>query len=357
MCSLRIPPQEPSKEITRDRRRISLAVLIVVALTLAVIFFYPKRGSGDLLHVSYDASRDFYADLNLAFEQAYQEKSDSRILMNHAGSVRQIRNLTHGQIADVVSLSSAFDLKLALGNQFDPSTEETNNQLASPFYSSIALVVRSGNPKRISNWEDLWRSDIRVAIPSPNRSGAGRWALLALYRESIDLSPPDSSDLISLQDLYLRSEIIDGGSRFGLENFASRRHLDAFLTWESDALELQALGFRNLEAVYFPRSILAQPQITAMLRYTDQRGTTDFARDYLDFHFGEQGQRIAANHHLRPSDLTIQRSFAEKFPSTQLYTIESVVPEGVEIWQTVFGNNGLFQNLESLRAARRGGSE
>lgn len=167
----------------------------------------------------------------------------------------------------VVSLASVYDLQSVIDRDGCPDLDWQRRLPfdSAPFHSTLALVVRKGNPKQIRNWADLWRRDIKLALPSPSHSGAGRWAFLALQTESNDLAQLPTSGAQKLQQIFLRSTPLDAGARTALSLFANRLDLDAFLTWESDALQLADLGFSQLEAIHFPRSILASHRPPAML--------------------------------------------------------------------------------------------
>ncbi|MDQ8205579.1 sulfate ABC transporter substrate-binding protein [Pelagicoccus sp. SDUM812003] len=354
MTQLYPPFPKPTPEIERDRRIVVSAILALAALVaIAAYFHFPFRSDSELLHVSYDASREYYAALNQAYYETLPDSAHTRIVMSHAGSVRQASNLARGQIADVVSLASAYDTQNIVDHNGCASADwqESFPYLSSPFHSSISLVVRSGNPLRIRDWPDLWRSDVKLALTSPDRSGAGRWAFLALERAAKESAAEETRAILELQKLYLRVTHIDSGARTALSKFALRLDLDAFLTWESDALKLAELGYPDLEAVHFPRSILAAPKIAILQRHVEKRRTQDIAHDYLAFQFSETGQLLAANHHLRPSDPAVAAQTASSFPTRDLYTIKP------NSWQETFAARGIYSHLEGLREASRGGRE
>src|SRR5688572_30620827 len=70
------------------------------------------RASVQLLHVSYDATRELYTELNAAFVAAYQASHQVTVAIkqSHGGSGKQARSVIDGLPADVVSLALAADL-------------------------------------------------------------------------------------------------------------------------------------------------------------------------------------------------------------------------------------------------------
>jgi sulfate transport system substrate-binding protein len=65
-----------------------------------------------LLNVSYDPTRELYADFNQAFAGYWKEKSgqDVTIRQSHGGSGKQARSVIDGLEADVVTLALAYDI-------------------------------------------------------------------------------------------------------------------------------------------------------------------------------------------------------------------------------------------------------
>src|SRR3954453_24244175 len=65
-----------------------------------------------LLNVSYDPTRELYADFNKAFAAAYQKETGKsvEIKQSHGGSGSQARAVIDALQADVVSLALAYDI-------------------------------------------------------------------------------------------------------------------------------------------------------------------------------------------------------------------------------------------------------
>ena len=47
--------------------------------------------------------------------------------------------------------------------------------------SVVVFVVRKGNPKHITGWDDLIKPGIDVITPNPSTSGSARWNIMAGY--------------------------------------------------------------------------------------------------------------------------------------------------------------------------------
>jgi len=140
----------------------------------------------ELLNSSYDVSRELFAALNPPFQQQWAEQNNGdklEIKQSHAGSSKQALAILQGLKADVVTYNQVTDVQILhdRGNLIpaDWQTRLPNN--SSPFYSTMAFLVRKGNPKNIHSWDDLTRPGVSLIFPNPKTSGNGRYTYLAAW--------------------------------------------------------------------------------------------------------------------------------------------------------------------------------
>lgn len=138
----------------------------------------------NLLNVSYDPTRELYAEFNKAFANAYQKETGKsvEIKQSHGGSGSQARAVIDGLQADVVTLALAYDID-AVANKGLTATDWQKRlpQNSSPYTSTIVFLVRKGNPKGIKDWDDLLKTGVSVITPNPKTSGGARWNYLAAW--------------------------------------------------------------------------------------------------------------------------------------------------------------------------------
>src|SRR5436309_519174 len=137
-----------------------------------------------LLNVSYDPTRELYAEFNKSFATAYQKETGKsvEIKQSHGGSGSQARSVIDGLQADVVTLALAYDID-AIANKGLTATDWQKRlpQNSSPYTSTIVFLVRKGNPKGIKDWNDLVKPGVSVITPNPKTSGGARWNYLAAW--------------------------------------------------------------------------------------------------------------------------------------------------------------------------------
>ena len=101
-----------------------------------------------------------FLQITRAFIQDYKEATGrvARFRLTFGGSGTQARAVIDGLPADIVSLALPLDvLKIQQAGLINPGWDSKFPNRASPFESVVSIVVRRGNPKNITGWEDLAR--------------------------------------------------------------------------------------------------------------------------------------------------------------------------------------------------------
>lgn len=155
------------------------AALLALAAPLAA------RAEVNLLNVSYDPTRELYQDYNAAFARYWKGKGGDTVTVkqSHGGSGKQARSVIDGLEADVVTLALAYDIDEIgeRGKLIPANWQKRLPHNSSPYTSTIVFLVRKGNPKKIRDWNDLVRPDVKVITPNPKTSGGARWNYLAAW--------------------------------------------------------------------------------------------------------------------------------------------------------------------------------
>ena len=197
-----------------------------------------------LLNVSYDPTREFYAEYNEAFSKHWNAKTgDSvRVTQSHGGSGKQARSVIDGLRADVVTLALSYDIdaiakKPAL---LAPEWQKRLPDNSSPYTSLIVFLVRKGNPKGIRDWSDLVRPGVGVVTANPKTGGGARWNYLAAYGYALKQLGGDEAKAVDfVKKLYDNVPVLDSGARGSTVTFIERGVGDVLITWENEALLAQ----------------------------------------------------------------------------------------------------------------------
>ncbi|HEX2886747.1 MAG TPA: sulfate ABC transporter substrate-binding protein [Vineibacter terrae] len=328
-----------------QRRTILLSGAAAVALPRAAAAQQVR-----LLNVSYDPTRELYQDVNAAFAKSWgaQSKGSITIQQSHGGSGRQARSVIDGLEADVVTLALAYDIDaIAERGLIATDWQKRLPSNSAPYTSTIVFLVRSGNPKKIKDWGDLARPDIKVITPNPKTSGGARWNYLAAWGYALRTEGGDAAKAEKfVGEIFANAPVLDTGARGSTVTFVQRGIGDVLLAWENEAfLAINELGKDKLEIVVPSVSILAEPPVAVVDKVVDRRGTRAAAQAYLEFLYTPAGQEIAAKHYYRPRDSQAGAKYTAAFPKIDLFTIDEVFGGWQTAQKTHFADGGIFDRL------------
>jgi sulfate transport system substrate-binding protein len=310
----------------------------------------------ELVNVSYDPTRELYQDLNEAFAAHYQRQTGKtiRITQSHGGSGGQARAVIDGLQADVVTLALAADIDtIAQRGKIKADWQGRLPNNSCPYTSTIVFVVRKGNPKRITDWDDLARGDVRVVTPNPKTSGGARWNFLAAWGHVIRQEGKTEVDAVEfVRRLYGNVAKLDTGARGATETFIHRKQGDALLCWENEAIAIErAYASHGLTIVRPRRSIRAEPPVTVVDQDVDARGTRAAAEAYLKFLFdSEEAQDIIGRHGFRPTSKSALEKYASSFPKIEEeFTLQDVAGDWENAQKKFFAQGGVFDQIYRRR--------
>lgn len=310
--------------------------LLLIGIIIAGLFpaCSKHQGSISLLNVSYDPTRELYAEYNKAFAKYWKEKTleDIDINTSNGGSGAQSRLIQDGSEADVATLGLGYDIDAIYekgsaqgGKTLIPKDWQSrlpNN--SSPYTSTIVFLVRKGNPKNIKDWDDLTRDDVSVVTPNPKSSGGARWNYLAAWSYAKKKFGTDEQQIRDFIARIYKSAVKNGlpaGARAASINFTERKLGDIAISWENEALMIQKLHPDDYEIVIPSISILAEPPVTVIDGNVDRHNTRREATAYLEYLYSPEGQDIIGKNFYRPIDPAAKAKYASQFKDLELTSI------------------------------------
>jgi sulfate transport system substrate-binding protein len=302
----------------------------------------------ELLNVSYDPTRELWRKLNQAFTPQFEQETGQRLAIkqSHGGSGTQARAVIDGLDADVVTLALWSDTDaIRKRGLIATGWEERLPERSLPYFSTIVFVVRKGNPQQIRDWPDLVRPGVAVITPNPKTSGNGKLSFLAAWGAVTQRGGSAQEALTFVTKLYQHTPVLDTGARGATTTFAQKHIGDVHLTWENEAhLEVQEAN-GELELVYPPLSIRAEPHVAVVDANVERRGTRAAAEAYLKFLYTDQAQEIIARHFYRPINAAVQKRHAAIFPELQLFPVTAVAQDWDAANQRFFAEGGIFDQI------------
>jgi len=328
-------------------------IMLSLAGPLSVAQAAPAQ---QILNVSYDPTRELYEQINAAFARKWAQGGNGAVTIrqSHGGSGKQSRSVIDGLPADVVTLALAYDIDaIAQRAKLLPADWQSrlpNN--STPYYSTIVLLVRKGNPKGIKDWDDLVKPGVKVITPNPKTSGGARWNYLAAYGFAKRKYGTDQAARDYLIKLFRNVPVLDSGARGATTTFVQRGQGDVLISWENEAhLAVEQLGKGQFEIVTPSVSILAEPPVALVDKNVDKKGTRKVAQAYLNFLYAPEAQDIIARNYYRPRNPDVAAKYAAKFPKLPLFSIDKNFGGWANAQKVHFNNGGLFDQI--FEAAKR----
>ena len=333
---------------------------VVLTSVLALLTSCRKSAAGggkdgsSLLNVSYDPTREMYAEINTAFKKHWlaEHGGSLEIQQSHGGSGKQARAVIDGLEADVVTLALAGDID-ALHTEADLLPADWQAKLpsnSSPYTSTIVFVVRKGNPKAITDWGDLVKPNIKVITPNPKTSGGARWNYLAAWAWAEKSYAKDDEKILGyMTGLFKNVPVLATGARGSTTTFAQGKIGDVLLSWENEAWLIDKEFPGQTEVVYPSISILAEPPVAVVAKNAAKHGTTATAEAYLQFLYSDEAQELAGKHFFRPRNKQIAAKCAAKLPDLPLVTIDDNFGGWTKAQATHFADGGTFDKIYNAR--------
>lgn len=323
---------------------------VVIAVTLVVARNIEGSSSGALLNVSYDPTRELFKDLNHQFVAEYEKETGKKLTIqqSHGGSSHQAQAVIDGLQADVVTLALRSDVEsLHRRGLIADGWAGRLPHDSQPYTSTIVFVVRKGNPRAIKDWPDLVRPGVSIVTPNPKTSGNGKLSVLAAWGSVIYRGGTADQALQYLRQLYQHVPVLDTGARDATNTFTQEKIGDVHLTWENEAL-LEAEEYRgDLEIVYPPVSIRAEPSVAWVDANVTRRKTEAYAKAYLEYLYSDQAQETIARHGYRPINPEVLMRHADRLPQINLFPVTILAKDWDEAQEKFFAENGIFDVIHS----------
>ncbi|MDO5641481.1 MAG: thiosulfate ABC transporter substrate-binding protein CysP [Paracoccus sp. (in: a-proteobacteria)] len=337
-----MPMTAPARILARSLGAAALALSTLTAPALAQ--------DREILNVSYDISRELYAALNPAFIAKWAADTGETLTVeqSHSGSSKQARAVLQGLKADLVTFNQVLDVQILADQGFvDADWQQDLPNNASPYYSLPAFLVREGNPKGITDWDDLARDDVSIIFPNPKTSGNARYTYLAAYAYGLDKFGGDDAQAQEFTRKVLANvAVFDTGGRGATTSFVDRGLGDVLITFEAEVENIRAAEQgSNYERVVPSLSLLAEFPVALVRRVAEERGTVDVAEAYLNFLYSPEAQTILAAFNNRVHDPEVVAATAAQFPEVRLLTVEDVFGGWEEAEKAHFADGGTLDQL------------
>jgi len=237
-----------------------------------------------------------------AFREDWAERTGGRVefITAYAGSGTITDRIVKRFPAEVAILASEMDAYRLVENGAVPGPvwrREPRHGVIGR--SPMVILTRPGNPKGIEGFGDLGRPGIALVQPDPLTSGAGEWALLALWAAAVGGGGGEEA-AVDLFRAVRRNTAVPAPNAPEARALFAAGEGDALITYESEAL-LAARDSAAVEIIRPAPTVVAEAVAIALDKNVSppQR---DLARGFLSFLRGARAQSIFAAAGFRAAD-------------------------------------------------------
>jgi sulfate transport system substrate-binding protein len=267
--------------------------------------------------VGYSTPKKAYDALTAAFAQTSGGKGVG-FAESFGASGAQSRAVDSGQPADVVAFSTTPDMTRLVDDKIVNSDWDANAEKGFSSDSVVVFVVRKGNPKHITGWDDLVKKGVDVITPNPATSGSARWNIMAGYGAEMKEGKSPAEALAYLRTLLTKNvSVQDSSASAALQTFTSGKG-DVLLDYESDAIAAEKAGDK-VQYIIPKQTILIQTPIAVTAK------APAAAKAFVNWQWTPAGQTIWAQQGYRPVLQSVAKKFTKQFPTPpQLFTIDDL---------------------------------
>lgn len=307
-----------------------------------------------LLNSSYDVSRELFSTLNPLFIKQWDQahpQDPLTIRQSHGGSSKQALAILQGMRADVVTYNQVPDVQILhdKGDLIPANWQQRLPDNSSPFYSTMAFLVRKGNPKQIHGWADLARPDVKLIFPNPKTSGNGRYTWLAAWGAAARADGNSTAKTEAFMTRLVSNVLVfDTGGRGATTSFAERGLGDVLISFESEVNNIrQEYPASQFEVIVPKTNILAEFPVTWIDKNLQGNGSTAAAKAYLHFLYTPQAQQVLTDFNYRVNNPQLMAQQRARFPEVSLFRVEDQFGSWEQAMKTQFATGGEFDKLQA----------
>jgi sulfate/thiosulfate transport system substrate-binding protein len=303
------------QKVDMKHKRVVPLLVLASALAVSACGSSSSGSSKKLSLVAYSTPQAAYAALIPAFEKTPAGKGVS-FTQSFGASGDQSRAVLAGQPASVVNLSLQPDVDKLATAGLVPTAWNQNATKGFVTDSVAVIIVRKGNPKHITGWDDLVKPGVQVLTPNPFSSGSAKWNVAAAYGSELKEGKTPAQADAYLTALFHNVVSQDSSARNALQTFLAGKG-DALIDYESEAIADQKSG-SAISYVIPKQTILIQNPIAITTK-----GDSPAAKAFVSYLLSPAGQAIWAANGYRPVIPGVAAS--SKFPTPpDLFTIDSL---------------------------------
>ena len=316
---------------------VAVAALAALASGCSTTSANAKSGGGSLNLVAYSTPQQAYNALIPQFNATADGKGVS-FTQSYGASGSQSRAVLAGQPADVVEFSLEPDMSKLVDAGLVASDWNSGQYKGIVTDSVVVFVVRKGNPKHITSWDDLVKPGVKVVTPNVFSSGSAKWNLMAAYGAQIKEGKTPTEALAFVRAMLKNTVAQPESGSKATEAFVGGTG-DVLISYENEAIKAQQ-GGADVDYVTPDQTILIENPIAVT------KTAPASAKKFVSFLYTDAAQKTFAKYGYRPvvaADLD-----KSQFPTPKtLFTIDDLGGWSTVNKQFFDPTNGSISKIEN----------
>ena len=241
--------------------------------------------------VAYSTPKPAYDAIATSFAKTAAGKG-SKVTASYGASGDQARSVIAGLKADYVAFSLQTDMDKLVDKGLVSKSWNAGADKGFITNSVVVFIVRKGNPKHITSWDDLLKSGVKVVTPNPFSSGSARWNILAAYGQAAGATNDRTAGVAYLNKLFPHIVAQPASGRDATSAFTSGTG-DVLLSYENEAIFAKQRK-QSVDYVVPPATLLIQNPAAVTVK------ANATAKAFLAYAHSAAGQAIFAQNGYRP---------------------------------------------------------
>jgi sulfate transport system substrate-binding protein len=241
--------------------------------------------------VAYSTPQTAFKSIEAAFKKTDAGKGVS-FKESYGPSGDQSRAVAGGQPADVVNFSLEGDVTRLVDEGLVASDWNAGQYKGIVADSVVVIVVRKGNPKHITGWDDIVKPGIGIVTPNPASSGGARWNVLAAYGHVLANGGSEDDAKAYLTKFFKNAVSLPGSARDALTSFTSGNG-DVLISYENEAI-LARQNDQDVDYIVPDQTLLIETPAAVTKK------APAAAKSFLDFLYTKEAQEDFVKSGYRP---------------------------------------------------------
>jgi sulfate/thiosulfate-binding protein len=279
----------------RGRRR---GLALAAGLTAAALALTGCGSSSDggstssaINLVAYSTPQTAFSSIEAAFKKTTDGKGVS-FKESYGASGDQSRAVAGGQPADFVNFSLEGDVTRLVDAGLVADDWNAGQYKGIVADSVVVIVVRKGNPKHITGWDDIVKPGVGIVTPNPASSGGARWNVLAAYGHVLAQGGTEDQAKEYLTKFFTNAVSLPGSARDALTSFTSGNG-DVLISYENEAI-LARQKDQDVDYIVPDQTLLIETPAAVT------KDAPPAAKSFLDFLYTKEAQTDFVKSGYRP---------------------------------------------------------